>query len=80
MAFSQRAVRSAVACSVPQGSVLGAMDFICYTEDVVAVFNRYSVDHHLNYADDKQLYSATTVTDIDTTRDRLVDYILDDYS
>ena len=53
------------------------MEFICYTEDVVAVFNR---DHHLNYADDKQLYSATTVTDIDTTRDRLVDCILDDYS
>jgi len=58
---------SAVACSVPQGSVLGVIKFICYTEDVVAVFNRNSVDHHL-YADDKQLYSATTVTDIDRTR------------
>jgi len=54
-------------CSVPQGSVLGAIEFICYTEDGVAVFNRNSVDHYL-YADDKQLYSATTVTDIDTTR------------
>ena len=52
----------AVACSVPQGSVLGAIKFICYTEDVVGVFIRNSVDHHL-YADDKQLYSATTVTD-----------------
>jgi len=40
------------------------------------VFNRNSVDHHL-YADNKQLYSATTVTDIDTTRDRLVNCILD---
>ena len=40
------------------------------------MFNRNSVDHHL-YADDKQLYSATTVTDIDTTRERLVDCILD---
>ena len=67
---------SAVACSVPQGSVLGAIEFICYTEDVVAVFNCNSVDYHL-YADDKQLYSATTVTDIDTTRERLVDCILD---
>ena len=67
---------SAVACSVPQGSVLGANEFICYTEDVVAVFNCNSVDYHL-YADDKQLYSATTVTDIDTTRQRLVDCILD---
>ena len=35
-----------------------------------------SVDHRL-YADDKQLYSATTVTDIDATRERLVDCILD---
>jgi len=34
------------------------------------------VDHQL-YADDKQLYSATTVTDIDTTRERLVNCILD---
>jgi len=40
------------------------------------VFNRNSVDYHL-YADDKQLYSATTVTDIDTTRERLADCILD---
>jgi len=41
-------------CSVPQGSVLGAIKFICYTEDVVPVFNRNSVDHHV-YADDKLL-------------------------
>jgi len=67
---------NAVVCSVPQGSVLGAIEFICYTQDVVAVFNRNSVNHHL-YADDKQLYSVTTVTDIDTTRERLVNCILD---
>jgi hypothetical protein len=67
---------SAVACSVPQGSVLGAIEFICYTEDVVAVFHHNSVNHHL-YADDKQIYTATTVTDIDTTRERLVRCILD---
>ena len=67
---------SAVACSVPQGSVLGAIEFICYTEDAVAVFNRNSVDHHM-YADDKQLYSATNVADTDTTRERLVNCILD---
>jgi Reverse transcriptase (RNA-dependent DNA polymerase) len=71
-----QSARSAVACGVPQGSVLGAIEFICYTEDVVAVFNRYSVDYHL-FADDKQLYSATTITDIDKTRERLIDSILD---
>jgi len=40
------------------------------------VFNRNSVDHHL-YADDKQLYSATTVTDNDIRCERLVNCILD---
>jgi len=40
------------------------------------VFNRNSVDHHL-YDDDEQLYSATTVIDIDTTRERLVNCNLD---
>jgi len=40
------------------------------------MFNRNSVDHHL-HADNKQLYSATTVTDIDTTRERLMNCILD---
>jgi len=49
-----------------------------YTEDVVPVFNRNSVVQHIiMYADDKQLYSATTVNDIDTTRERLVNCILD---
>jgi len=67
---------SAVACRVPQGSVLNAIELICYIEDVVAVFNRKSADHHL-YADDKQLYSTTTVTGIDTTRECLVNCILD---
>jgi len=93
-------------------NVLGAIEFICHTEDVVAVFNRNSVDRHL-YADDKFCsvlqaflvpnnsihallihiymlisapklfynynynYNYNTVTDIDTTRERLVNCILD---
>lgn len=68
--------RSAVTCSVPQGSVLGSIQFISYTEDVVDVFRSNSVLHHL-FADDKQLYSATTIADIDATRERLVRCILD---
>jgi len=63
-------------CSIPQGSVLRAIEFICYTVDFVTVFNRKSVDHHL-YADDKQLYSASTDTNIDTTHEHLVNCILD---
>jgi len=44
-----------VNCSVPQGSVFGPVQFITYTEDVIAVFKKHGVGHHL-YADDKQAY------------------------
>jgi len=47
----------AVNCSVPQGSVLGPIQFISYTEDVAELFNRHSVDFHL-FADDTQLYTC----------------------
>jgi len=43
---------------------------------VVEVFQRNSVLHHL-FADDKQLYSATTIAEIDATRKRLSRCILD---
>jgi len=53
-------------CSVPQGSVLGSIEFISYTEEVVVVFHSNLVHHHL-FADDMQLYSATSIADIDAT-------------
>jgi len=62
-----QSICSAVAGSVPQRSVITAIKFICYTEDVVAVFNRNSLDHHL-YADDKELYSATSSTCAECSR------------
>ena len=40
--------------SVPQGSVLGPVEFISYSEDVVSVFHNHQLAYHL-FADDKQL-------------------------
>jgi len=53
-----------VLTSVPQGSVLGPLEFISYTEDVVVVFTRNLVNHCL-FADDKQL------SEIDSIRHQL---------
>ena len=49
------------ACSVPQSSVLGPVQFISYSEDVVIVFNAH---HHVLYhifAADKQLFASAPV-------------------
>jgi hypothetical protein len=61
---------------VPQGSVLGPLEFISYTDDVVEVFQKNSVRYHL-FADDKQVYCSTTIADIDITRQRLSSCISD---
>ena len=57
-------------CSVPQGSVLGPLEFISYTEDVVEVISRNLVRHHL-FADDKQLYRSGKIAEIDNIRHHL---------
>ena len=50
---SQLSATFVVHCSVPQGSVLGALKFVAYAEDLLAVIQRFAIDHHL-YADDTQ--------------------------
>jgi hypothetical protein len=59
-----------VDCSVPQGSVLGPLEFISYSEDIVEVFRRNLVRHHL-FDDDKQLYRSGTISEIDNIRHQL---------
>jgi len=65
-----------VQCSVPQGSVLGPVKFISYTEDVGSVCNQHGVRHHL-YADDKQAYIDVPPQDIATARSILTNCIHD---
>ena len=59
-----------VDCSVPQGSVLGPLSFVAYTEDIVEVLGRHGVQSHF-YADDTQLYTSCRPEDIDGVRMQL---------
>ena len=68
--------QTTVDCSVPQGSVLGPLEFISYTEDVVEIFIRNIVQHHM-FADDKQLYRTGRVSETNSIRDQLSRCILD---
>jgi len=59
-----------VNCSVPQGSVLGPIKFISYTEDVAELIAQHGVSYHL-FADDMQLYTAVLSDEIHVARQRL---------
>ena len=49
-------------CSVPQGSVLGRLEFISCTDEVSAFFTQHAVNFHL-FADDKQLLSSGKISE-----------------
>jgi len=55
---------------VPQGSVLGPLEFEAYTEDLVEVMDKHDMKSHL-YADEIQLYTSGQLKDIDVIRSRL---------
>jgi len=56
-----------VTCSVPQGSVLGPVLFISYTDDATLIFDSHRVNHH-RYADDKQVYVSVPVNSVSLAR------------
>ena len=69
-------VSYSVDCSVPQGSVLGPLGFISYTEDIVDVIEWHSVLPHI-YADDTQLLASAKPEDSSRLRQQLSDCVAD---
>ena len=60
---SQHSITFVVHCSVPQCSVLGALKYVTYAEDLSAVIQRFAIDHHL-YADNTQLSDEPPIASI----------------
>ena len=54
-------------CGVPQGSVLGSVKFIAYTEDLHTAINKFPLLHHC-FADDTQLLESVAVNDVNSAR------------
>jgi len=65
-----------MSCSIPQGSVLGPIEFIAYTEDVTELIAAYELRYHL-FADDKQLYTAVRPSEVPAGCQHLVSCISD---
>ena len=71
---AQQSATFVVHCSVPQGSVLGVLKFICYAEDLPAVIAQHAIDHHL-YADDTQLSDKPPITSVTASIANIKKYI-----
>jgi len=66
----------AVSCSVPQGSVLGPLEFTAYTEDLDDVIYNNELNRRM-YADDTQLMRSTRINGRQSTIERLQACIAD---
>jgi len=56
--------------SVPQGSVLGPLEFVVYTEDSSDVVAKHDINQHA-YADDNQLHTSCFPSNVARARQRL---------
>ena len=59
-----------LACSVPQGSVIGPAKFIAHTENILETVDAFQINHHL-YADDTQLQDHMRIATIQAKRHNL---------
>ena len=73
---AQQSEPQSVDCSVPQGSVLGQMQFTAYTEDLADLINNHHLGYHL-YADDTQLIASTPVVLAQVVVDHLKQCVTD---
>ena len=64
---TERSEPTELTCGVRQGSVLGPVKFIPYTEDLHATIDQFSIHHHA-YADDTQLLACVQLKDVNSAR------------